>query len=60
MVAYSSAQSLSYEHAADEACWLMTEARHRRISGTALKDDAALVDRIEAVAEPAAGRLKHE
>jgi ethanolamine ammonia-lyase small subunit len=54
------AGGLSCEHAADKACWLMTEARHRRISGTVLKEDAALGDRIETVVVPIVGRLKHE
>ena len=33
---------LSYATAADLLCWLMTEARHRKLTGTALKDDRAV------------------
>jgi ethanolamine ammonia-lyase small subunit len=35
------ADGLSYEHAAQKLCWLLSEARRRRLSGIALKEDAA-------------------
>jgi len=36
------ADGLSYRQAAARLLWLMKEARHRRLSGVALKDDAVL------------------
>lgn len=36
------ADGLSYREAAARLLWLMTEARHRRLSGVGLKDEAAL------------------
>jgi ethanolamine ammonia-lyase small subunit len=35
------ADGLTYDQAADKVCWLLTEARRRRLSGTALKEDVA-------------------
>jgi ethanolamine ammonia-lyase small subunit len=32
---------LSYEMAADKLCWLLSEAKRRRLTGTALKEDAS-------------------
>jgi ethanolamine ammonia-lyase small subunit len=32
---------LSYEQAADRVSWLLSEARRRRLTGTALKEDTA-------------------
>jgi ethanolamine ammonia-lyase small subunit len=36
------ADGLTYEQAADKVSWLLTEARRRRLSGTALKEDVAV------------------
>jgi ethanolamine ammonia-lyase small subunit len=36
------ADGLTYREAAARLVWLMTEARHRRLSGVALKDETAL------------------
>lgn len=40
---------LSYAAAADLLYWLMTEARHRKLTGTALKDGRALPSALETV-----------
>ncbi len=42
---------LTYEMAATKLAWLMTEARHRRLSGVELKDDVAVLPEVAPVAQ---------
>ena len=48
------ADGLSYEAAADMLAWLMTEARVRKLTGVALKDNRSIAD---AATKPPADRL---
>jgi len=54
------ADGLSYEQAANKVCWLLSEAARRRLSGTALKEDAVALPRLNTSTVPSIARFTNE